>query len=751
MKSTSYVLEPTLQPNRSLYVVVTVAHAKEYSIIEVLVSSSQIQVRYRLMINRLFLGLARRLRPEVAGLSGLELVGSLIDLAAAIYFLPFAVGGLVWLTIVTDLGIAREHWIPVLVTLLANLIIRRLGFVLRLEVRRGVFALATGSFESMVLWSALLLLGPTAIWIGIAAGIIDLLRRRRAATSSRWYLVRSLLNDIASNTLSGILALRLYESLDGSIPFPGQNTGLILPVAVATAAWMILPRLMSLPLLLYLRRAPELVGSGSLADQTALTRFLLIGAGISAAGDPFAILATVIYAELGPWIYIVFVGGVILVAYLANRLSDAVARSEQRSRELALIERLARALMMAPAEIAVLSELLRENIEGLFPGSQMEIRLFPDDILYRQLPEESDADAAIWESLQRSEEDHLIFHDALPDAPGGPWDGLVVAIEKGEEDEPVGGIYVIAPRITFRSGGYLPVVQSLAHQIGSALRRIELHEEALKEQAQVYQQEVYTQAYQAEVYAQALALEKMSRELALAGQIQASFLPEELPDVPGWQVAVVLEPAREASGDFYDFIMLPEGAIGLVVADVAEKGVGAALYMALSRTLIRTFAMEHHAAPALALAAANRRILADTNSDLFVTVFYGVLEPESGILTYCNAGHNPPILLQSHNGGKPQALARTALPLGILEESSWEQSSIQLMPGDVLAMYTDGVTEAQDEENDFFGEQRLMTILQANAHRSAEVIEDRVIAAVYDFAGDAPQFDDITVMIVTRE
>ena len=153
----------------------------------------------------------------------------------------------------------------------------------------------------------------------------------------------------------------------------------------------------------------------------------------------------------------------------------------------------------------------------------------------------------------------------------------------------------------------------------------------------------------------------------------------------------------------------------------------------------------------MALAAANRRILADTNSDLFVTVFYGVLEPESGILTYCNAGHNPPILLQSHNGGKPQALARTALPLGILEESSWEQSSIQLMPGDVLAMYTDGVTEAQDEENDFFGEQRLMTILQANAHRSAEVIEDRVIAAVYDFAGDAPQFDDITVMIVTRE
>jgi sigma-B regulation protein RsbU (phosphoserine phosphatase) len=172
--------------------------------------------------------------------------------------------------------------------------------------------------------------------------------------------------------------------------------------------------------------------------------------------------------------------------------------------------------------------------------------------------------------------------------------------------------------------------------------------------------------------------------------------------------------------------------------------------MALSRTLIRTYAEAHDAAPERVLAEANRRILRDTFSDLFVTVFYAVLNPETGRLTYCNAGHNPPFILQAQNGHVPYLLTRTAIPLGILDDTSWERASVDLMPGDVLVMYTDGVTEAQNEREEFFGEARLQELAAANRYRSAEAIEDKIVSAIYEFVGDEPQFDDITLMVLVR-
>ena len=206
------------------------------------------------------------------------------------------------------------------------------------------------------------------------------------------------------------------------------------------------------------------------------------------------------------------------------------------------------------------------------------------------------------------------------------------------------------------------------------------------------------------------------------------------------------------SGDFYDIIPLPNGRLGLVIADVADKGMGSALYMALSRTLIRTFAADsdYASAPEKVLQAANQRVLTDTSSDLFVTVFYAILDPETGLLTYCNAGHNPPFL-HSANGSNIQNLTRTAIPIGILDETAWERGSVQIEPGDLLVMYTDGVTEAEDEEADFFGETRLQAVAQANLGRSAEIIDSKVVTAVLDFVGDAPQFDDITLMILARD
>ena len=193
--------------------------------------------------------------------------------------------------------------------------------------------------------------------------------------------------------------------------------------------------------------------------------------------------------------------------------------------------------------------------------------------------------------------------------------------------------------------------------------------------------------------------------------------------------------------------------MGIVIADVADKGMGAALYMALSRTLIRTYAVEHDTQPGLALSAANRRILADARAELFVTVFYGVLDPVSGTLTYCNAGHNPPYLLGPQDSDPAQALTRTGLPLGILEEETWDQRLVQIPPGGVLVLYTDGVTEAPNRQGELFGKVRLQEVLKAYRGDSAGAMRAALLAAVDEHSVGAPDahHDDITLMIVVRD
>lgn len=245
--------------------------------------------------------------------------------------------------------------------------------------------------------------------------------------------------------------------------------------------------------------------------------------------------------------------------------------------------------------------------------------------------------------------------------------------------------------------------------------------------------------------------QKIAQDVALAGEIQASFLPDTLPDVAGWQLAAALEPARKTSGDFYDFIPLPKGQLGIVVADVVDKGMGAALLMALCRTLIRTYAVEYNTQPKDVFAAANRRILLDTHTKLFVTAFYGILDPATGLLTYCNAGHNPPYIFSDPNKGPAQELSSTGIPLGIFEDATWEQASAQITAGDALVLYTDGIPEAQNSQEELFGETRLLDIIKDNLGRSAQNIQDALLAEAHKFMGDAPPSDDITVLVVVRD
>ena len=246
-------------------------------------------------------------------------------------------------------------------------------------------------------------------------------------------------------------------------------------------------------------------------------------------------------------------------------------------------------------------------------------------------------------------------------------------------------------------------------------------------------------------------MRQVERDLDLAWRVQSGLLPDDMPDAPGWQLAATLIPSRQASGDFYDLIPLPDGRLGILVADVADKGLGAALVMVLSRTLIRSFAGLHAARPDLVLAATNRRILEDTDTNHFVTAFYGILDPATGTLTYCNAGHNPPLLLRADGGHGVRALDATGMALGVLEEASWGQSTVHITDGGMLVLYTDGITEAQNEQDEFFGATRLLDVLKAEPGHSAQGVLDAVLAEVHAFVGDTPQFDDITLLIAVRQ
>lgn len=251
-------------------------------------------------------------------------------------------------------------------------------------------------------------------------------------------------------------------------------------------------------------------------------------------------------------------------------------------------------------------------------------------------------------------------------------------------------------------------------------------------------------------YAQALDHEKMTKDLKKARQAQESLLPANIPNLPGWGLAVVLKPAHETSGDFYDFLPLPEGRLGLIIADVTDKGTSAALFMALSRSLWRTFAADYPDNPEKTMSVTNHRILADTHGGLFITLFYGILNPQDGTFIYCSAGHHPAYLVRAADGAVEE-LNRTGIPLGVLEEVNWNSMQVTIEHGDTLVLYTDGITDAANAGEQFFSTERLLETVRKQAEKPAQETLDRVLSDVHTWVGDAQQFDDITLMVITRE
>ncbi|HEX2739385.1 MAG TPA: SpoIIE family protein phosphatase [Rubrobacter sp.] len=247
---------------------------------------------------------------------------------------------------------------------------------------------------------------------------------------------------------------------------------------------------------------------------------------------------------------------------------------------------------------------------------------------------------------------------------------------------------------------------------------------------------------------QAQERERIEQELRVARLIQQTLLPKELPDLPGYQLAAYYQPAREVGGDFYDFLELDDGRFGLVVGDVTDKGVPAALVMATTRTMLRASAQRLDS-PGEVLRRVNDVMVPDIPPNMFVTCLYAILDPETGRLHYANAGHDLPYRRRATTSGAEE-LRATGMPLGLLPGMAYEEKEIVLERGESVLFYSDGLVEAHDPQREMFGFPRLQGLV--GAHRSGgEAMVGFLLSELARFTGDDwEQEDDITLVTLER-
>jgi serine phosphatase RsbU (regulator of sigma subunit) len=317
----------------------------------------------------------------------------------------------------------------------------------------------------------------------------------------------------------------------------------------------------------------------------------------------------------------------------------------------------------------------------------------------------------------------LVMHGAFEALPGG----MILCVPLKARDQMLGLVLLgrLKGQPAFTASDE-KLVMALASQAAIALEKAWLHQQEIKRQ-------------------------RLEEELAVGRQIQLGLLPKSYPLVPGWEFAAIYQAAWQVGGDLYDFFELPgePQRLGLVIADVSGKGVPAALFMAFSRTVIRTEAMSGHN-PAVVLERANRLITQDNSSRLFVSAFYATLDTHSGQLVYANAGHNWPFWLRAAT----KELIELEVPgtvLGMFKTIELEEQEIEVAQGDMLLFHTDGVTEAMNMAGQMLGEERLRAILATDTEASAAQIQQAVVAELEEFTGGTPQSDDFTLFVVKRQ
>ena len=240
----------------------------------------------------------------------------------------------------------------------------------------------------------------------------------------------------------------------------------------------------------------------------------------------------------------------------------------------------------------------------------------------------------------------------------------------------------------------------------------------------------------------------LQNELSVASKMQQSILPMQFPQSPNYQLFAHMEPARSVGGDFYDVVALENGRIGVTVADVSDKGVPAALFMMSTRTLIKGAAIGA-SGPGQVLEEVNNLLHEDNETEMFVTVIYAEYNPANGEFIYASGGHDPPLQVQPD--GSSMSLPLTGgIALGLLPELSYRQNSVTLEPGETIVLYTDGVSEAMNGEEEQFGLERLCEAMAARPDEDAQTANQTVFQAVSVFVGDTPASDDITCLTLRR-
>jgi phosphoserine phosphatase RsbU/P len=340
---------------------------------------------------------------------------------------------------------------------------------------------------------------------------------------------------------------------------------------------------------------------------------------------------------------------------------------------------------------------------------------------------------------------------------------LLAAGEAVSRDAPAPDFYAAQVPRSDELGEVINAFQRMFGQINDAISHRKTAENRL--QNTLHQLEDYSQA--------------LKYELDKGREIQKNFLPAYLAELSGWELSAYFKPARQVAGDYYDVFRLPDNRVGLVIADVCDKGVGAALFMALFRSLIRIFSGQfevnggscpghdlpleiisdtpdspadaHSDLEVLQAVVHTNRYVADNHGDLgmFATLFFGVLDLQSGRLAYINAGHDPLFLLYPE-GGVHHQLDATGPAVGITAESTFTVRHTTILPGETLFSYTDGIPEATSDTGDFFGRQRLTDLLQKKPESAKALVTD-IAGQVSAHTGEAEQFDDITMLVVRRD
>ncbi len=678
--------------------------------------------------------IAHIFRRDLDTLPGPERIDAAVTIWGVVLATPFALAGLVWQALSTDWTVFLHNWLALLVVAAFLVILNQLRFYVIADLNApGQYGNAAGTLEGAAKWSAIFIFGPAVIWLDllINTSLLLLNRQNWQTPSLRWALARDTLFTTTAVVLFTRIAVALYENWGGVFPLPGLSIHtFLLGLGTVSIHLLLNVTLLITGYLGYAMWAMQRTLTNNLFNM--LPRLLALGLGIPFVANLFSVPLAGIYV-LGGWFsYMAFKVSLLLVGLLANRMSQTNEDSRMQSVQLEKLEALGRAVISGPPDASTLPELLATHAPAMFTFARFGIWVGDETLMAQPSTWEAEKQEAVrkWVNTQKSASS-FTAKDPLPwsDTHQPHLPIIIAPILDSETGETIGGAYVELASLGQEWNRkniqrLLPSLQGLGAQVAAALQ-------------------------QARVYKQTLAIQKTRNELEVARQIQTSFLPHEIQPVPGWDIAASLEPAREMAGDFYDIIPLSNGRLGLLIGDVADKGVGPALYMALTRTLVRTYASQYELEPEQVMKAANIRILQDAGDTIFVTAFYGVLDTNTGKLLYVNAGHNPPWILPEGNA-ELQSLRNTGMALGVDEMVEWKRGEVTLAPGSLLFLYTDGATDAQNMAEDFFGMEQLEQIVRVNFGNPSEQQRSRLVEQIGQFCGNAARFDDITLMFAQR-